>query len=95
MPAAFLLTALFLADFYYFHKVVSVGGVAHKLSVWLGSPTGLENAMLDSIIIGILLNHFWLDSFFWRFQDPQSRNWLLSRFSFLFGSRPAAPAPQG
>jgi hypothetical protein len=92
MPAALLLTALFLADFYYFQKVVSVGGVAHKISVWLGSPPGLDSAMLDAIVIGILLNHFWLDSFFWRFQDPQSRNWMLSRFSFLFGSRPAAPA---
>jgi hypothetical protein len=92
MPAAFLLTALFLADFYVFQKVVSVGGVAHKLSVWLGSPTGLDTALIDSITIGILLNHFWLDSFFWRFQDPQSRNWMLSRFSFLFGSRPAASA---
>jgi hypothetical protein len=92
MPAAFLLTALFLADFYYFQKVVSVAGVAHRISLWFGSPAGLDNAVIDSIVIGILLNHFWLDSFFWRFQDPQSRNWMLSRFSFLFGSRPVAPA---
>lgn len=92
MPAAFLLTALFLADFYYFQKVVSVGAVGHRLAAWFGSPAGLDSAIVDSIIVGILLNHFWLDSFFWRFQDPQSRDWMHSRFSFLFRPRPAAPA---
>ncbi len=91
MPLAFVATALLVSDFYVFQKVVSVGAVGRVVARWSGTP-GLANSIIDAVFIGILLNHFWLDSFFWRFQDPQSRNWLLSRFSFLFRPRPDAPA---
>jgi hypothetical protein len=84
MPAAFIVTALFVADFYIFHKVVSVGGVGAVVSRWFGSPGGLAASISDAVVTGILLNHFWLDSYFWRFKDAQSRDWMLSRFSFLF-----------
>jgi hypothetical protein len=33
---------------------------------------------------GILLCHFWLDSFFWRLKEKVPREWIKSRYSFLF-----------
>jgi hypothetical protein len=92
MPAAFIVTALFVADFYIFQKVVSVGGLGVIVSRWFGSPGGLAVSISDAIVTGILLNHFWLDSYFWRFKDAQSRNWMLSRFSFLFQRQAAEQA---
>jgi hypothetical protein len=44
-------------------------------------------AVVDSVMIGILLTHFWLDSFFWRFKKPEPRQWMLNRYAFLFNSR--------
>jgi hypothetical protein len=91
MPAALIVTGILVADFYLYQKVVSVGGVGRVMSRWFGSPQGLAVAISDSVVMGILLNHFWLDSYFWRFKDAQSRDWMHSRFSFLF-RRPAGPA---
>ena len=88
MPVAFVVTALFVSDFYLSQKLVSVSGVGRVVARWFGSPDGLAVSIRDAILTGILLNHFWLDSYFWRFKDVQSRDWMLSRFSFLF-RRPA------
>lgn len=44
-------------------------------------------AVVDSVMIGILLTHFWLDSFFWRFKKPEPRQWMLNWYAFLFSSR--------
>jgi hypothetical protein len=41
-------------------------------------------SLANALGVGVLLNHFWFDSYFWRFSDKESRNWLLDRFSFLF-----------
>jgi hypothetical protein len=37
----------------------------------------------ESFMIGILLTHFWLDSFFWRFKSPEPRQWMSKRYAFL------------
>jgi hypothetical protein len=37
----------------------------------------------ESFMIGILLTHFWLDSFFWRFKSPEPRKWMSKRYAFL------------
>jgi hypothetical protein len=37
----------------------------------------------ESFMIGILLTHFWLDSFFWRFKSPEPRQWMAKRYAFL------------
>jgi hypothetical protein len=40
----------------------------------------------ESIGTGIWLTHFWLDSFFWRFKNPEARQWMTKRYAFLFNS---------
>jgi hypothetical protein len=51
----------------------------------------LEGPMIAGLatgfIWGILLSHFWLDSFFWRLKDKAPREWMRARFAFLFGGR--------
>jgi hypothetical protein len=37
----------------------------------------------ESFMIGILLTHFWLDSFFWRFKSSEPRQWMSKRYAFL------------
>ena len=91
MPALFIVTALFVADFYLWQKVASVRGVGRVFSRWLREPD-LALSISDAIVTGILLNHFWLDSYLWRFKDARSRDWMHDRFSFLF-RRPAGSPP--
>jgi hypothetical protein len=43
----------------------------------------LLSPVIDSFMIGILLTHFWLDSFFWRFKSPEPRQWMAKRYAFL------------
>lgn len=86
MILAFISTFLFFADFYYFHIFVS-GNMGGFLARWIGGGDRLSGATNDAIVTGILLNHFWLDSYFWRFRDPGSRDWMMSRYAFLFRDR--------
>jgi hypothetical protein len=87
MLIAFVATALFVADFWYFNRFVSVGWLANFLGRITGAGSRYVSPMLDAIIIGTLLNHFWLDSYFWRFRDSASRNWMMTRYAFLFRNR--------
>ena len=43
-----------------------------------------KGALIDALAIGVLLTHFWLDSYFWKFSDKESREWMLERYNFLF-----------
>jgi hypothetical protein len=50
-----------------------------NLSSWLVGDLGM------GVATGILLAHFWLDSFFWRMKNPESAKWMVNRFGFVFG----------
>ena len=52
---------------------------------WQVSP--MIAGLATGFIWGILLSHFWLDSFFWRLKDKAPREWMRARFAFLFGGR--------
>lgn len=56
---------------------------------WLATPE-YRTSLTDGLANGILLNHFWFDSFFWRFTHPSSRQWLLERYSFMFPAKTAS-----
>jgi hypothetical protein len=43
----------------------------------------LLTPVMEAWVTGILLTHFWLDSFFWRFKSPESRKWMAKRYAFL------------
>jgi hypothetical protein len=49
----------------------------------LGAPT--VDALAGGLVWGTLLCHFWLDSFFWRLKEKVPREWIKSRYAFLFG----------
>jgi hypothetical protein len=42
------------------------------------------NGIVSGLIFGILLSHFWLDSFYWRLKEKTPREWVKARYSFLF-----------
>jgi hypothetical protein len=65
---AFVATALVVSDFYSFRVVL-----------W-----PVPEIISNTVIFGILLNHFWLDAHFWRFKDADSRKWMIGRYPFLF-----------
>ncbi len=37
------------------------------------------------IVFGLSLAHFWFDQNLWKFRNPQTANWMKSRYPFLFG----------
>lgn len=74
----FLLLCVLIGDLYKFHKVIPVFHFADKLSdaYWMSLVNGFG--------VGVLLNHFWFDSFFWKFKNKEARDWMLERYGFLF-----------
>jgi hypothetical protein len=82
MPAAFVLVAACLIDLYYFNLVFSAARFGGLLT-YVGSTGEVIGSTVFTLNVGILLVHFWLDSYFWRFKEPRSRAWMSSRYGFL------------
>lgn len=61
-----------------------VSGVTNSvMRLQLSSP--MIGGLAAGLSWGILLSHFWLDSFFWRLKEQAPREWVRSRYAFLFG----------
>ena len=68
----------FYGSFPFVHSsIISLEFSSKTSEVYFGS-------LLDALAAGILLTHFWLDSFFWKFSNKESRDWMLERYNFLF-----------
>jgi hypothetical protein len=83
----FALAMAFTINFYTTHGLWSYFEVIWRIAnrgmlLHLTAPT--VAAMALGLTWGILLCHFWLDSFFWRLKEKVPREWIKSRYSFLF-----------
>jgi hypothetical protein len=88
MPVAFALVAAALIDLYQFNYVFSAARFGGVLA-YVGSTGDVIGSTVFTLNVGVLLVHFWLDSYFWRFKTPSSRAWMTSRYAFLLANRPA------
>jgi Flp pilus assembly protein protease CpaA len=82
MTSVFIITSLLMGDIYLFNIVVPT----NYFSGFLAGVSGFSSGNVGSgIALGVLLTHFWIDSFLWRFKgDPAARNWMIVRYDFLF-----------
>jgi hypothetical protein len=87
MLLAFAATFLCVAYFWFSSGFLSASWLGNSLGRITGDARTFGTPMTNAIVTGILLNHFWLDSYFWRFRDSASRNWMLARYAFLFRNR--------
>lgn len=83
MTVALVLIGIFIADAFLYNKLIPKDFFATAAITGLGRGD-LVTPTADAAMMGILLTHFWLDSFFWRFKEAGSRAWMLSRYAFLF-----------
>ncbi|MEQ8665914.1 MAG: hypothetical protein RIC16_09325 [Rhodospirillales bacterium] len=90
-----LLLAIFIMGGLFY---VTKGETAGLIS-GLGAASGLFSVPGDRallILMGLDLGlgciHFWYDSIIWRIRDPSQRQWLMSRYAFMF-ERPARSQP--
>jgi hypothetical protein len=77
-----------LIDLYQFNLVFSAARFGGVVAAF-GSTGDVIGSAAFTLNVGVLLVHFWLDSYFWRFKAPSSRAWMTSRYAFLLGNRPA------
>jgi hypothetical protein len=82
MPVIFVVVAASLIDLYQFNLIFAAAGLG-RLLTWVGSPDTAIGSAVFAFNVGVLLIHFWLDSYFWRFKDANSRTWMSSRFGFV------------
>ena len=83
-PVIFVVVAFVIADLYMFGKFVSMRSLVGTLVSGF-HLTALElGKVVAGVINGVLLSHFWLDAFYWRLKDKPAREWVQSRYSFLF-----------
>jgi hypothetical protein len=83
MAVALVLIGIFFADAFLYNKLIPKDFFTGLIVKGLGR-VDLVTPAADAAGMGILLSHFWLDSFFWRFKNPTSRTWMLNRYAFLF-----------
>jgi hypothetical protein len=74
----FVVLCLIAGDVFSWHIITPIYHFADKATdaYFMSVVTGLAT--------GMLVTHFWLDSFFWKFTKKESRDWILARYSFLF-----------
>jgi hypothetical protein len=74
----FVLLCLLAGEILIWHKVIPPLHFDDKTSdaYWM--------SLLTALATGMLVTHFWFDSFFWKFTNKESRNWILERYNFLF-----------
>jgi hypothetical protein len=83
----FGLTMVAAINFHTSHSLLGYGNVIGRItnnlmSLHLTGPT--VGGLTAGFIWGLLLCHFWLDSFFWRLKEKAPREWIRSRYAFLF-----------
>jgi hypothetical protein len=83
----FALSMAVVINFYTSHSLLSFNDVIAGLVNFvmrfnLGPST--VTGLASGLVWGILLSHFWLDSFFWRLKEKAPREWIKSRYAFLF-----------
>jgi hypothetical protein len=80
----FALAMAFAVSFYTSHgEFEFVWRIANRgMHLQLTAPT--VAAVAFGLGWGVLLCHFWLDSFFWRLKEKVPREWIKSRYAFLF-----------
>jgi hypothetical protein len=88
MPVAFALLAATLIDLFHFNLVFSAARFGGLLGT-VGAAGDVIGSTVFTLNVGVLLVHFWLDSYFWRFKAPSSRAWMTSRYAFLLANRSA------
>ena len=74
----YILLSLVVGDLYFWHRIIPPFHFADKIS------DAYWTSLLTALATGVLLTHFWFDSFFWKFTNKESRNWIIERYSFLF-----------
>jgi hypothetical protein len=82
MCVVLVVLAAFIGDNFLYNKVIPKDFFS-TFVVESAGRTDLLTPVIDAFMIGILLSHFWLDSFFWRFKSPESRKWMAKRYAFL------------
>jgi hypothetical protein len=83
----FALAMTVVVNFYTTHGLWSFNDVIWRIAnrgMHLNLDVRTVSGMAVGLIWGILLCHFWLDSFFWRLKDKTPREWIKSRYAFLF-----------
>lgn len=81
MTLLLVVCALVLCEFYGFHLFIRHVDMSSMIS------QEYRTSLVDGLANGVLINHFWFDSFFWRFNNASARQWLLNRYHFLFAPR--------
>jgi len=82
MCTILVLLAAFIGDNFLYNKLIPKDFFS-TLVTKAADRGDLLSPVIDSFMIGILLTHFWLDSFFWRFKSPEPRQWMAKRYAFL------------
>jgi len=86
-PAIFAFAVVIAAEFYAWGYFLSFNKTIFGVLNWtLGLDlSGMTTQhVVDGVVIGILMTHFWLDGFLWRLRDKAPREWSRSRYNFLF-----------
>jgi len=81
MTVMLVALGIVLSELYSFHIVTR-----HIDMSWFATEQ-YRTSITDGLANGILLTHFWFDAFFWRFNNVTAREWLLSRYSYLFAPK--------
>jgi hypothetical protein len=88
--SVFAVAILITGELYWFHAFLPEFWVGRQVAHLVQFDNG--GAMSSGLAAGILLAHFWFDSFVWRLKNPESRSWVMRRYAFIF-SRAVAKTP--
>lgn len=87
-PLLFFALAMTVAiNFYTSHSLLTFSDIIWRIvngAMRLHLEGSTVTGMSFGLIWGILSCHFWLDSFFWRLKEKVPREWIKSRYAFLF-----------
>jgi hypothetical protein len=87
-PLLFFALAMTVSiNFYTSHSLLTFSDIIWRIvngAMRLHLEGSTVTGMSFGLIWGILSCHFWLDSFFWRLKEKVPREWIKSRYAFLF-----------
>lgn len=63
-------------------------GIEDLISLFISYIKSGESSLRIAmgIVYGLILSHFWFDQNLWKFRNPQTANWMKSRYPFVFAS---------
>jgi len=86
MPFIFIVALLFFCDMYKLNYIIPSNWIEKIISPLITVSPAVMNSFGIAFVSSVLLTHFWLDSYFWRFRDKSARDWMIERYGFLFKS---------